>query len=59
MPPFDFYATCPHCGLRLKLGAFSGVSEIEDVFDAVFSWMNQPGMAALVEKRRASLEDEE
>ncbi len=33
--PFDFHATCPQCRTRIKVRSFSGVSEIEDVFDAV------------------------
>ncbi len=50
--PFDFYATCPHCGARIKLRAFSAGSEIEDVFDAVFEWLNQPGAAELARRRQ-------
>src|SRR4051812_9377466 len=50
--PFDFYATCPHCGTRFKLRSFSGVPEMQDVFDAVFEWMNQPGADDLVKRRR-------
>ncbi len=57
--PFEFYALCPRCGERLKLRGFSGVPELEDVFDAVFSWMNQPGAAKFSEQRRALLESEE
>jgi hypothetical protein len=54
--PFDFYASCPDCGTRIKLRAFSALDEIEDVFDAVFSWMQQPGAAELVKRRHESLE---
>lgn len=53
--PFDLYATCPACGTRFKVRAFGAVSEIEDVFDAVFAWMNQPGAADLVQKRRQEI----
>ncbi len=54
--PFDFYANCPRCGARLKLRSCSGCMEIEDVFDAVFEWMNQPGVEELVRQRRAVVE---
>jgi len=54
--PFDFYATCPHCGMRIKLRAFSAVNEVEDIFDAVFEWMNQPGAAELARRRQQAIE---
>ena len=54
--PFDIYATCPKCGAQLKSRSFSGATEVEDVFDAVFEWMNQPGAAELVRKRREIIE---
>ena len=41
--PFDFYADCPGCGQRIKVRSFTAGGEIEDLFDAVFEWMNQPG----------------
>lgn len=50
--PFDIYATCPHCGLNVKVRAFTGGAEIEDVFDAVFEWMNQARAEELVRQRR-------
>ncbi len=40
--PFDIYALCPRCGTRLKVRSFAAVTEIEDVFDAVFEWMMTP-----------------
>lgn len=43
VPPFDVYATCPRCGQRLKVWSLSAADEIEDVFIAVFDWMNKPG----------------
>jgi len=52
---FEFYSDCPRCGARLKLRSFSACAEIEDVFDAVFEWMNQPGADILVQQRRDSL----
>ena len=37
--PFDLYATCPACGQRVKVRAFSASPDVEDVFDAVFGWI--------------------
>jgi hypothetical protein len=54
--PFAFYATCPVCKARIKLRSFAGTSEIQDVFDAVSSWMNRPGAAELAESRRHEIE---
>ena len=53
--PFDFYATCPRCGVRIKLRASSGVPEIEDVFDAVLEWMLQPGAKDIAERRQREI----
>ncbi len=53
--PFDFYSTCPHCGSRIKLRSFSGGCEIEDVFDAVLEWMNQPGAGVLARQRQETI----
>ncbi len=53
--PFDLYGTCPVCNTRLKLRSFGAVPEIEDVFDAVFAWMNRPGAVELVQKRREQI----
>jgi hypothetical protein len=54
--PFDYYAQCSQCGKRIKVRAFSAGREIEDVFDAVFEWMNQPGAEELVRQRRKAIE---
>jgi hypothetical protein len=54
--PFDIYATCPKCGSQLKIRSFSGGTEVEDVFDAVFEWMNQPRTAELARKRQELIE---
>lgn len=54
--PFNVYATCPKCGSQLKTRSFSGGPELEDVFDAVFEWMNQPAAAELVRKRQEVIE---
>lgn len=56
--PFEFYATCPRCGTKLKVRAFSALPELADVFDAVFEWLNQPGADALADLRRAALRDD-
>jgi hypothetical protein len=59
--PFDFYAQCPRCGTRIKLRSFSGTSEIEDLFDAVFEWMKDPiaRQAAASRQQQLEAEDEE
>lgn len=51
VPPFDLYAECPQCGTRIKVRAFSGLEEIEDVFDAVFEWMNRPTAQEIARRR--------
>jgi phage host-nuclease inhibitor protein Gam len=53
--PFDIYAQCPHCGVSIKVRSFSACVEIEDVFDAVFEWMNQAGAEELIRHRREML----
>jgi hypothetical protein len=57
--PFDIYAKCPHCGASIKVRSFSGGAEIEDVFDAVFEWMNQASAEELVRQRREALKADE
>ena len=54
--PLDLYATCPLCGKRIKLRAFSAAGEIEDIFDAVFEWMNHPGAAEHARRRQGAIE---
>lgn len=54
--PFDHYARCPHCGSRLKLRSFSGVPELEDLFDAVFEWMGQPETRDVAQRRQEEIE---
>jgi hypothetical protein len=53
--PFDFYVTCSVCETRMKLRALSAAPELEDVFDAVFAWMAQPGAAELVRRRQQQI----
>lgn len=57
--PFDFYATCPQCGTRIKVRSYSATPEIEDVFDAVFEWMNPEGAREVAEHRRVELAAED
>ena len=56
--PFDIYATCPVCSARVKLRAFGGIgTEIQDVFDAGFHWMLQPGADAVAQQRLQHIRD--
>jgi hypothetical protein len=55
---FAFYAVCPQCGSRIKVRSFAGTAEIEDVFEAVFEWMNQPGAEETASRRRIDLAQE-
>jgi hypothetical protein len=57
--PFDFYADCPRCGARIKVRSFSAGGEIEDVFDAVFEWMNQPKAEEEARRRQMVLKEDE
>jgi len=54
--PFDIYADCPRCGTRLKVRSFSATGEVEDVFDAVFEWMNQPMAQEVARCRQRAIE---
>src|SRR2546427_7760534 len=54
--PFDFYAECPQCHERIKVRSVSGTSEVEDVFDAVFEWMNQPPALEIIRRRQMAIE---
>jgi hypothetical protein len=57
--PFEFYADCPNCGSRIKVRSFAATPEIEDVFDAVFDWMNQEGASEVAKHRQVALAAEE
>lgn len=57
--PFEFYAECPRCRTRIKVRSFSAQSEIEDVFDAVFGWLNHPEALEVARRRQAALAAEE
>lgn len=56
--PFDIYATCPHCGQRMKLRSFAAATELEDVFDAVFEWMLHADGAELARRRQEVIREE-
>ena len=43
----------------LKVRAFSAGGEIEDVFDAVFEWMNRPSAQDEARRRQTALKDDE
>ena len=58
-PAFDFHAECPECSARIKLRSFSAVPEIEDIFDAVFEWMNHPEVQALSKRRMLGLSEDD
>ena len=53
--PFEFYMDCPHCGTRIKARSFAAAPEIEDIFDAVFEWMNEDRAREAAKRRRAGL----
>jgi hypothetical protein len=53
--PFDIYTECRQCGSRIKVRSFSAATEIEDVFDAVFEWMNQPMAREAARRRQETL----
>jgi transcription elongation factor Elf1 len=56
LSPFAFYGQCSQCGARVKVRSFSAGGEIEDVFDAVFEWMNQPKAREAAERRQREIE---
>lgn len=56
--PFAFYGVCPTCGSRIKLRSFGAVSETQDIFDAVFTWMNKSGALQLADERREELQED-
>lgn len=56
--PFDIYATCPRCAAQIKVRAMSGEVELEDVFDAVFAWMDCEGADEAVTRRRLQIRDD-
>jgi hypothetical protein len=57
--PFEFYVECTHCGARIKVRSFAATPELEDVFDAVFEWMNQEAARGVAERRQLAIASEE
>jgi hypothetical protein len=57
-PALDFYSECPKCGTRIKLRSFSASGDIEDVFDAVLEWMNQPTAGTVAQRRQQALAED-
>ena len=55
---FDIYARCPACDAEVKVRAFSGVTEIEDVFDAVLEWMLDPSNREVADKRMLEIKND-
>jgi hypothetical protein len=58
VPGLAIYADCPRCGTRIKVRSFSGAAEVEDVFDAVLEWLNQPGAEEVAQERRRVLAED-
>jgi hypothetical protein len=56
--PFEIYADCPRCGTRIKVRSFSAVTEVEDLFDAVFEWIDRAHADELVQRRQAVLRED-
>jgi hypothetical protein len=59
LDPFAFYAECPRCGTQIKVRSFTAGAEIEDVFEAVFEWMNRPDAQKVADQRRLDLASED
>ena len=51
VPPFEIYADCPKCDAHIKLRSFTSSYEIEDVFDAIFLWLNRPEALEIAKSR--------
>jgi hypothetical protein len=59
VPALEFYSICPKCKQPVKLRSYAATAELEDVFDAVFEWMNQPQAEAIANRRRQTLAAED
>jgi hypothetical protein len=58
--PLAMYGKCPQCGAEIKLRSFSAGDEIEDVIDAVLTWINSTAAAThAAEQRAAELREDE
>ena len=53
--PFDIQVNCPKCEKSIKVRSFSGVTEFEDVFDAVFKWLKNPVAMNYFEERQKEI----
>ena len=53
--PFDTYASCPTCGVQIKLRSFSASYEVEDVIDAVFMWLIRQGALEVAKRSQQKL----
>jgi hypothetical protein len=58
VPSFDFNVRCPSCNSEIKVRSFSGINEIEDVFDAVFEWMLDPNNHEVAEQRMREIKED-
>ena len=58
VPSFEFNVRCPLCDVEIKVRAFSAVTEIEDVFDAVFEWLLDPTNKEVAEKRMLEIKND-
>lgn len=57
--PFDIYADCPACRARVKVRGYSGVPEIEDLFDAFFAWLSRPEAKVIASNRIQALQHDD
>jgi predicted nucleic acid-binding Zn-ribbon protein len=58
VPSLDIYATCPQCGVRLKVRAMSALTEIEDLFDAFATWLAGPGASQAIQNRQRQIAED-
>ena len=56
--PFDLYATCTVCAARIKVRGFSAGPDLEDLFDAFFTWLKKPDATGLAARRQEALADD-
>jgi len=59
VPSLDIYARCPKCAAEIKVRAFTGGDEIEDLFDAFLAWLRKPQAQATARKRQAVFGDDD
>lgn len=56
--PLETYATCPGCGVRIKVRSFTAALEIEDLFDAFAEWLANPDAARIIHDRQQQLAED-